>query len=289
VTGFLGSYLAKALVDNGHVIIGLKRCMSDTVRLTDTLKSLILFDVEDGLESLFEIHSDIELVIHAATSYGNQKEPLSEMFMTNVILPLKILELSSCNKGCVFVNTGTYFSKISGDYSYLSDYIFTKSVMQTLGEIFSIKNKTTFVNVQLEHMFGPKDGSQKFTSSVFQKLLSNTPLIELTAGEQERDFVYVDDVVEAYLSIINSSEVMGSREVRCFEVGSGQAHTIKDFVLAAQRALGSESELSFGALPYRENELMYSEANLNSLHALGWSCKYGMEAGIEKAIAYLRS
>jgi nucleoside-diphosphate-sugar epimerase len=112
-------------------------------------------------------------------------------------------------------------------------------------------------------------------------------LIKLTPGDQLRDFIYIDDVVAAYIAIINSLDIIGSQIVKEFEVGSGEVHTIKDFVLTAQRIIGSGSELSFGALPHRENEIMYSMANLNPLLELGWECKTSMEAGIKKIVSSL--
>ena len=115
-TGFLGSHLARALVENKHTVTVLKRRTSDISRLSGLEKSVTFFDVEDGLDHLFESRPDINLVIHTATSYGNQGELLSEVLMTNVILPMRIMELALMRKKCVFLNTDTFFCKAEEDY-----------------------------------------------------------------------------------------------------------------------------------------------------------------------------
>ena len=116
-------------------------------------------------------------------------------------------------------------------------------------------------------------------------MLDNTPEIKLTFGEQFRDFVYVDDVVSAYLKVINSIKSFESGKVKCFEVGSGSVHTVKDFVTTAHRIIGSKSNLLFGALPYRENEIMYSKANLEALLKLGWRSNVNLETGLKNVIS----
>ncbi len=286
ITGFLGSHLVRALIADRHTVIGLKRRTSDVSRLSNVeRKAVIFFNVEDGLDHLFESHQDIDLVIHSATNYGNQDELLSEIFMTNIIFPLRIMELASLLEKCVFINTDTFFCKTSEEYPHLNGYVTSKKIFFQLAVKFAKNNRCTFVNIRLEHVFGPGDGQFKFTSSILQKLLDDVPEIKLTSGEQLRDFIYVDDVVRAYLKIINSVEVMENLGIRYFEVGTGVAHSVKDFVITAHRIIGSKSNLLFGALPYRENEIMCSKANLDTLADLGWSSSIKLEEGLKSVIS----
>jgi CDP-paratose synthetase len=277
-TGFLGSHLARALIENKHAVIGLKRRTSDSSRFSDLEKrAMTFFDIEDGLDHLFENYPDIDLVIHAATSYGNQGEFLSEVLRANVILPLRIMELASLRENCVFINTDTFFCKISEEYPHLNGYVTSKKMFYQLAVKFSKTHQCSFVNIRLEHVFGPGDGQFKFASRIIRKMLDDVPEIKLTLGEQLRDFVYVDDVVNAYLKIIGSVGVMEKVGVKCFEIGCGSAISVKDFVTTAHRIIGSKSDLLFGALPYRENEVMSSKANLEALRNLGWRSTVKLE------------
>jgi len=285
VTGFLGSHLTRALVKNNHTVIGLKRRTSDMSRLSDVKEAMSFADIEDGLDQLFKNYPDIELIVHAATSYGNQGESLSKVLIANIILPLKIMESALSRNYCIFINTDTFFCKAENCYSYLADYILSKKLFCQLGSKFAKTHERLFINIRLEHIFGPGDGSAKFTSSIIKQMLDNTPEIKLTAGEQLRDFVYIDDVVNAYMKVINSIESFECGQVKCFEVGSGSVHTVKDFVTTAHRIIGSKSNLLFGALPYRENEIMYSKANLEALLELGWRSNVNLETGLRNVIS----
>ena len=66
------------------------------------------------------------------------------------------------------------------------------------GKIYNIK----FINARLFHLYGPSDKPTKFVNSIIQSLKNNLPTIDLTSGTQRRDFIYIDDAIEAFLLII---------------------------------------------------------------------------------------
>lgn len=288
VAGFLGSHLAHALVNQGHDVIGLKRRSSDVSRLATLKGALRLFDREGGLENLIANHPDLDLIIHAATSYGNQGESLSEILSSNVIMPLCLMELVQARKNLKFINTDTFFCKADEGYEYLADYVFSKKLFYQLGSKFAQKNQCAFVNVRLEHMYGPGDSQAKFITSIIKQMLESAPEIKLTPGGQLRDFIYIDDVVSAYLTIINSPEVLAKSGVSHFELGSCAVCSIKELVLIAHELIGSKSKLLFGALAYRENEIMSSRANLQELQKLGWCSRVDLKTGLKNVIASLQ-
>lgn len=69
--------------------------------------------------------------------------------------------------------------------------------------------------------------SKIFVPFVIRRMLKNE-VLKLTPGEQKRDFVFIDDVVNAYIKIPEESVV--SKPFSEFEIGTGQPVTIKDFV-----------------------------------------------------------
>lgn len=288
VTGFLGSHLAAALIHYRHEVLGLKRRHSDTSRLAEISNRIHLIDLEEGLDSASERHPGIELIIHTATVYGYNQESASDIVSANVVMPLRLLEWAGTNGIRAFINTDSSFSKASSTYTYLSNYIASKKCFVQLGTRVANSQNTTFCNMRIEHMFGPHDSEQKFTTHIVRQLLNGTPEIELTPGQQERDFVFVDDVVSAYMCVIGAIESNSIKGMNNFEVGSGMAHTILEFVTMAHRIARSKSRLVFGALPYRENEIMHFQANLDALRVLGWSPKIKLDVGIELLVKSLR-
>lgn len=288
VTGFLGSSLAKGLLNSGYQVVGLKRFNSDIKNIASIISSLSLFNVEDGINNLFLLNPDIDFIIHGATNYGNKGQLLTEILLSNIVFPLQIIESIPAGKRISFINTDTYFSKMSENYDYLSYYIQTKKIFRSLATQLAVSKKCPFISMQLEHVYGVGDSLNKFVSNTIQRLIHNESCIDLTAGEQSRDFIYVDDVVNAYLHVIGSKELIESGNSITIEVGTGKSVTIQEFMTLAKKITKSSSTLNFGKIPYRNDELMKSAADNKILEQLGWSPKVTLEVGIEKLSTSLR-
>ena len=69
-----------------------------------------------------------------------------------------------------------------------------------------------------------------------------------------------------------------------FEVGTGISTSIKDFVETVKSYSKSSTELLFGIIPYREDEIMYSAADNSALRDWGWNYDYTVEKGIKQII-----
>jgi nucleoside-diphosphate-sugar epimerase len=145
--------------------------------------------------------------------------------------------------------------------------------------------KLRFVNVKLEHMFGPQDDDSKFTTRVIQSCLANVESFDLTPGEQRRDFIYIDDVVAGYTILLRevSQLPLGFTE---YELGSGNAVSVREFVESVRRIAGSSTDLRFGAVPYREGEVMLSCADTSRMRALGWQPGWSLEDGLRETLSW---
>jgi nucleoside-diphosphate-sugar epimerase len=141
--------------------------------------------------------------------------------------------------------------------------------------------------MKIFHMFGPNDNPSKFIQNILIRLLNNERFINLTPGNQKRDFIFVDDVVNAYRVLLEKSEVIQDKFSQ-FEVGTGVGTSLKKMLGLALRLTNSKSELRFGALDYREGEIMKSKANIGSLVHLGWLPNYTLADGLKITIDLLK-
>jgi len=288
-TGFLGSHLVKGLLKEGHHPIILKRRSSDTARIADVLPRVSCYDVgfDVDLNRVFEESGPVDAVFHVATNYGSG-EALSEVVMANTLFPLRLLEAATASGTPVFFNTDSYFN--SGDvpyeYKYLPAYSLSKKHFADWGSQAAEAERIRFVNIQLQHMFGPGDKDSKFTSSVFQSCLASKDL-DLTPGEQERDFIYVEDVVSAYCALLQRAVVEGDW-YQHYDLGTGHSVSIRHFVEEVHRLTKSNSLLRFGKLPYREHEIMHAQADISPLKRLGWQPAHSLKEGICQTIAWYR-
>jgi nucleoside-diphosphate-sugar epimerase len=132
-------------------------------------------------------------------------------------------------------------------------------------------------------MYGPGDDESKFTTHVIKSCLANVPELKLTAGEQKRDFIYIDDVISAYMILLEKAKQQ-TENFQEYDLGSGKAIKIREFVEIVHKITQSCTKLNFGVLPYRENEIMQSEADITSLMSLGWLCQTSLIEGIKKIV-----
>ena len=278
ITGFLGSHLAKAFLADGHHVIALKRKDSSLFRIEAILANVSLHNVEElDFDKLFSDYPKIDAVIHTATCYGRNGESINQIFEANTTFPLRLLEVASEAGVGTFINTDTILDK------YLNLYSLSKNQFLEWGKFFSMHNRIHFSNMRLEHFYGPGDDDSKFTSYVINNCIANTLKLELTPGEQKRDFIYIDDVVSAYLLLVEKLDQLPDRYVE-FDVGSGEAVSIRDFVESVHRMTHSKTKLMYGAIPYREGEVMLSRANVEPLRKLGWMCRTNLEQGLKQMI-----
>ncbi len=276
-TGYLGSNLAHAFYKEGHKLISIKRRCSNLKRIKNIADNVIFYDIEDtDLVRPFIDQGPIDVIIHTAADYGRGGQSITKIHEVNTTLPLRLLETAIYYKVPKFINTDTIL------HPFLNPYALTKKQFCDLGRLIA-STKISFVNVRLEHFYGPGDDISKFTTWIVKRCLLNDPIIELTGGEQLRDFIYIDDVVSAFCIMIKNHSFIqtGFHEL---DLGSGNPIRLRSFVEIVHQLTNSQSHLAFGALEYREHELMKSHARTHQLRDLGWECKTSLTKGISKMI-----
>ena len=273
-TGYLGSKILRQLADDGNGIILLKRSFSNTERIKEYMKKITVYDIDRiPLETVFNENA-IDIIIHCATDYGRSKNNPLSVVEANLLFPLKLLELSKKNHIKCFINADTVLDKQTDNYSL--------SKKQFKEWLFAYRKSFGCVNVALEHFYGPGDDPIRFVSYIVQNLLKNVDRIDLTKGEQIRDFIYIDDVVDAFMKIITASEIF-LKDFYEFEIGSSQSLSIREFVELAKKTSGNTvTYLNFGAIPYRENEMMHHKADISKISSLGWKCTITPSEGLRK-------
>ena len=269
-TGFIGSHLVKRLVADDYQVVVLKRSFSDTKRINDILPSLVCYDIDCcAIEKPFQDLGVIDAVVHLATFYSRDQKNLSKMFETNIAFPMELMKAMIKFGTGIFLNTDTYVSKGKSPYSGAYSYSMSKQHFRNWGEQFALNSKIAFANVSIEHPFGPGDYDYKLIPYLIKQLLNNVPEIELTSGEQKRDFIHVDDLVSAYALIIDKLSI-GIHNYQQYELGNGKAISLREFIEMAKALTNAKTELKFGALPLRQGEIMSSQADTKALKELGW-------------------
>jgi len=281
-TGFLGSHLLKALVNKGYEVVVLKRSTSNMWRLKGFENTFKSYDIDRvPLQKAFE-EQYIDTIIHTACMYGRKGESIQQILKTNLMFGIKLLSTAIDFSTKYFLNTSTLLDK------QINAYALSKKQFEEWLKLAS--NKIQVVNLKLELMFGEQDGNDKFTSWILNELQQEKNIIPLTAGTQKRDFIYIDDVVSAYLTCLEQAPQL--KDFNDIEVGTGVLTPVKSFVTLVKNTLeklkGSpiETQLNFGALPYREGEIMEPQVDNSRLCSLGWQPKRSLEENIEQFVKH---
>jgi nucleoside-diphosphate-sugar epimerase len=276
-TGYLGRHLAGAFVATGHKVAVLTRCTSDLSSLANILPELALYELEQG--GLANAFHDIkfDVIVHTATCYGRSDELVVEVFTTNTAWPLQLLETAASAGVPLFINTDTSLDR------FINSYALAKKQFREWGYLFAGQERIRFVNVVLEHFYGSGDLESKFVTQIVRRCLRNEPEIGLTAGTQRRDFIYIDDVVAAYLLLVKD-ELSRDPAFQEYGLGSGVSVPVRDLVIMVKSLAGSDINLNFGAVPLRHNEVMDSQANIIGLRSLGWQPHVSLVDGLAQTI-----
>lgn len=130
--------------------------------------------------------------------------------------------------------------------------------------------------------YGPGDAPHWFIPFVIQEFLAGREP-RLTKCEQLWDYLYVTDAAGAVAATANGTAS------GFFNLGSGVARSLKDFIETIRHQLGSTIQPSYGAVPYRPDQVMHLEADISRLTAAtGWRPKVGMVEGIRATVAFER-
>ena len=276
-TGYLGNRLGRKLLDDGYSIVAIHLNHNEKFLYDEKYSNRVskVYLCDTPIEEIFS-DNKIDGIIHTSTLYGRSGEQIADMIRANVVFPVELITNAIKKQVQFFINTDTILNK------YVSPYALTKSNVTEWMKIFSDNIK--MVDIKLDHFYGPKDKNTKFVAAMVEKLINNVAEIDLTEGTQTRDFIYIDDVIEVYRTVLNNLDKMTLGQIATFEIGTNKKTSIKYVVQKLKELTASKSKLNFGAVPYRKNEMLDYEVNTTAIRLLGWIPKVDIDEGLAKIV-----
>lgn len=131
------------------------------------------------------------------------------------------------------------------------------------------------------NLFGPHQNKSKFIPYVIDNLKKGKS-INVTPCEQKRDFIYVDDFAWAIRMLLdNYQKAIGE----IVNVSSGESVSLKEIIESIRMGIDSTSQVNYGALPYRENEMMNLKCSVKKLESIiGQSVKFDIISRLKEYI-----
>lgn len=286
--GFIGRSLADRLQSEGWEVEGLDREHAGAPALA-AFHALDLSDYE-GVRAAVE-SSRPDVVFHLAASRDRSRGVAAyrTAIETNLFGTLGIAEaLIAADGGARLVAVGTAEEYGAARCPYREDtaelpvsaYSFSKLAATQLLEVLARMEGLRATVLRPSIAYGPGQGPDMFVAALVSALVSGHEF-PMTAGEQTRDFVYVDDLVDALVAAALAENAVG----RVVNIGSGEQVSIRRVAELAEQLAGTSDLVRPGTVPYRAGEQMsYCVDPTLAAELLGWRARTPLEEGLRRTI-----
>lgn len=276
-TGFIGQHLCRRLVQSGAVVYGLSRsATAATIPDNVVPMSVDITHRDDMFAALRQARP--HFVLHlAAAGVTEPFLPMEQAVEVNVSGTINVLE--ACHEVGIrrFVHIGTAYERPASetDRGPNNPYVASKMAAWLFWRTFVEKKDVASLAVRLYHVYGPGQLRGLIPSTMRAALRAET--FEMTLGEQWRDFVYIDDVIEGLMATVTASNVQGNT----YDIGTGTGRQVKAVVQQVFDLVGGQGRFVPGALAYRPHEEMELIAAPATAHVdLKWRSRVQFEEGI---------
>jgi UDP-glucose 4-epimerase len=281
-TGFIGRWVARALSAVGARLWLVAKDEKKLGAICNSLEIKGQFLIEDCAKegSFRELHrqANPDIVFNLA-GYGvdaSEKEE-SLAWALNVRLVEEIAEAVACSKatgwsGLRLVHAGTAaeYGSVEGVLKESSEAapigLYGRSKLAGTMALSSVLQRTGLraITARLFTVYGPGEHDGRLLPTLLHASRSGDA-IKLTGGQQQRDFIYVMDVVEGLLRLASINEMVPP----VVNLATGKLTSVRAFAAYAAEVLGLEdSQLQFGAKPGQQDEVLQGPADTSQLRRL---------------------
>lgn len=140
-----------------------------------------------------------------------------------------------------------------------------------------------FTAIRQTNSYGRKDNDFFVTEQIITQMLKNPNQIKLGYGEPYRNFIFINDLLDAWLEVINNPNKVNSGFI--FTIGPDSPIKIKDYVKKIALKLNWQGEVVWDTKPVRPGEIYWLNSNNRLITSLtGWEPKVSLDKGLDYTI-----
>lgn len=266
--GFIGQHLKKALEKDKIEVVEFNRELSLDVSRPEDFNDL----------------AKVDTVFHlaAVSGYRAANENISLAYLVNVIGTVNVLDYCRRVKAkLIFPSTYVYdkpyeeYKKEADPIKPTTHYSFTKFLGEELCRFYSRVFGVNSLILRTLNVYGPGQDKIYIVPVIAEYLLKEKPL-SLTRPEVERSFIYVTDLVEAYIKLAKAQTKPGE----VYNVGPSQPTTLKELVGLMAKVLGKKAKVTYSG-KNRPHEVDKNRINNSKIKKkINWQPKVNLEKGL---------
>lgn len=289
-SGFIGSNLLRRLVEEDAQVHVILRKNSNLWRIKDILHKthIHISDLSNYKDVLKIIQKSKPTVIYHLASYGAYpfQKNADKILKVNILGTWNLLHALLNHKYKLFVNTGS-----SSEYGYKSKpmketdllepasyYAVSKCTQTHLCSHMAKESNKPIVTLRPFSVYGPYEEPSRFIPTLLKSLYYGKKM-SLTSPDTARDFIYIDDMIDAYLKIEELRKYQGM----CFNIGTGVQSTIKHVVKEASEVTNKKIQFEWGKMKPRSWDTTSWVADISlAKKLLKWKPQYNLNHGLLK-------
>ncbi|APE32107.1 protein CapI [Halomonas aestuarii] len=324
MAGFIGHAVARRLAGQGHEIVGidnlndyydvsLKQARLDDLAGCEDVQ-FVRLDLADreGMSALFVEHH-FDRVIHLAAQAGVRYslENPHVYADSNLVGHLNVLE--GCRHGQVEHLVYASSSSVYGMNEHvpfatsdavdhpISLYAATKKANELMSHTYSHLYRLPTTGLRFFTVYGPWSRPDMAMFKFTRAVLAGEPISVYNHGDMERDFTYIDDIVEGIVRVLDiipqpdpqwraseSGPDSSSAPYALYNIGHGSPVPLMDFIRAVETATGREAICDFQ--PMQPGDVPRTWADTEALfRATGYRPRVGVEEGVRKFVEWYRA
>lgn len=289
--GFLGGHVARAFVSAGYRVRSLDRSECSIDGVENVIGSV--FDVDPD-SRVFE---SVDAFIHLAwgSKPGTANHTFSDDVEQNILGSMRLVELAKASGVGVTVfasSGGTVYGPVEerpileiAPVAPLNAYAAGKIAFEAYLAAFSNCNSMRAVTLRVGNPYGPGqrgDRPQGIIAAAIWRMMSKQPLTIWGDGEAVRDYVYAEDVGQAFVRAVEKESARG-----VINIGSGVGLSVNEVLAVIEAVSGATIKRRYESA--RRIDVPYNVLDTQRAHReLGWGLVTPFEEGLQKHLEWAR-
>jgi len=280
-TGFVGTHLVSRLLAEHwdvHIVV------RPQVHAQALGRMVGIHEYDGHIDSLLTAmaESQPDVVFHVASFFTANHGPsdVEPMIESNILFGAHLLEAMWVYGIKNLVNVGSYWQHYNdSDYDPACLYAATKQAFEALLTYYANARNISAITLKLFDTYGPNDPRPKLLQLLYSAAIEGRRL-EMSPGEQQLSFVYVDDVIDAFMIAADRMSHGLVAGIEAYTVDANVPLRLRDLVETFSKVTGRNLDVEWGAQPYRPRQVMVPYSR--GIRLPGWSPKVSFEEGLRR-------